>query len=192
MATLAGDLADTLLLRVRDPDATAHARPFVLRLLTQCQRLINAETRAVLSSADLTADASSTILDIQHLLPWAIRVETIRDGIRDVQRCGSWHEIAGSDRYWLKRTAGRPVVWCHFTPARILLYPAPIDPMTLTLIYTLKTNILTETTPLQLPFNLEPAILDLAEEIILVRQRLFLSIKPVAERFEQALLDTSR
>jgi len=192
MAIDAGDLVDILLLRVRDPDATAHPRPLVLRVLTECQRLVNAETRAVLASVAFTADASHTILDIQHLLPWAIRVETIRDGVRDLHHCGSWHEIAATDRYWLKRTAGRITTWCHFTPSRVLLYPAPNDPVPLTLIYTLRTADLGETTPLQLPFNLEPAILELAEQVLLTRQRLFLSIPPVAERFGQAMVDTSR
>ncbi len=165
----------------------------VLRLLAECQRLVNAETRALLGTADLQVDASNTILDIQRLLPWAIRIETIRDGIRDLTRCGSWHEIAGADRLWLKRTAGRISTWCHFTPAKVLLYPASVDPVTLTLIYTLRTNDFTQDTDeVQLGPNLEPAILDLAEQILLARQRLFLSIPPAAERFPQAMGDTSR
>jgi hypothetical protein len=193
MPTLAGDLADILLARVRDPDGTAHDRPMVLRLLAECQRLVNAETRAVLREAPVTVDASNTILDIQHLLPWAIRIETIRDGVRDLHRCQSWREFPQADRLWLKRTGGRIKQWCHFTPARILLYPAPVDPTTLELVYTLRTNDFThDTDAVQLPPNLEPAILELAEQILLMRQRLFLSIPPVAERFPQAMADTSR
>lgn len=193
MATTAGDLADILLNRVRDPHGTAHERSMVLRLLSECQRLVNAETRAVLAEADLTVDSSNTILDIQHLLPWALRIETVRDGLRDLPRCGSWRELAEADRLWLRRTGGRLEQWCHFTPARVLLYPAPNDPTTVTLVYTLRTRDFThDTDELELPPNLEPAILDLAEQLLLMRQRLFASIPPVAERFPQALLDTSR
>lgn len=193
MPTTAGDLVDILLLRVRDPDATAHSRTFVRRVLAECQRLVNAETRAVLAEVPITVDQTNTILDVQRLLPWAIRIETIRDGIRDIPRCRSWRELAQADRLWLRRTGGRVQTWCHFTPARVLLYPAPADPVSLTFVYTLRTNdFTTDAVELQLPVNLEPAILNLAEQILLVRQRLFLSVPPAAERFPQAMVDTSR
>jgi len=193
MPTTAGELADILLLRVRDPDGTAHERSMVLRLLAECQRLVNAETRALLAELPVTIDSTNTVVDVQRLMPWALRIETIRDGIRDLHRCSSWRQLAQADRLWLRRTGGRVQQWCHFTPARILLYPVPVDPTVLTFVYTLRTSDFTLDSDLvQLPVNLEPAILDLAEQVLLMRQRLFLSIPPAAERFPQALADTSR
>lgn len=193
MATTANDLLGHLMLRVRDPDGTAHERSMVLRLLAECQRVINAETRAVHAEMDVDVDASNTILDVHRLLPWALRIETIRDGIRDIHRCKSWREIAQSDRTWLRRVGGRITQWCHFTPARVILYPAPVDLTTITLVYTLRTgDFITGDELVQLPPNLEPAILNLAEELLLLRQRLFLSMPPAAERFPQAMANTSR
>ena len=185
----AGSLADELSLRLRDPINTAHNRLLVLQVIAEAQRLVNAENRAVLSSADLTVDSDTHILIVPLLLPFAMRVETIRDGVRDVTRC-DWREIAEADRLWLKRRGGHVVAWAHFSPSRVLLYPSAET--TLTVVYTKRTNpITTNATLMELDQALHPAILNLAEHILLTRQKLFPSMKPASERLERDLTATA-
>jgi hypothetical protein len=192
MAT-AGELVDILALRIRDPGNTAHPRILVRRVLAEAQRLVNAETRALLAETTLDLDPGSVVLDLARLLPWAVRVETVRHGGRDLGRCGSWRELAEADRLWLGRRGGTPRVWCHFTPSKVLLSPAPADFMQVTLVTTRRTRALpADSDPLELPPNLYPAILDLSEQLLLARQRLFAAIEPAAQRFPQALADTAR
>lgn len=182
MAT-AGDLADEVARRVRDPDNTATTRDLLLRILTQAQRLVNAQTRALLAEAEFTIDSDNSILDIATMLPLAVRVETLREGTRDITKCASWKEIAEVDRFWLKRTGGRIEMWCHFSPSKVIVYPRPVETTTVRAVCTRYTNALTlDTDEIELADNLHPAILNLAEQLLLMRMRLFPSLEAIQGR----------
>jgi hypothetical protein len=189
-----GQVVDNVLQRVRDPNGTAHSRAFVLKLLTEVQRLINADSRAVLGEADITVDGETPFLDVTGLLGTAcIRIETLRDGLRDVTKATSWREIAQADRRFLKRTGGIIDVWAPIGPMRCLLYPAPDHDTVLTAIYTkLTTPFVDETVGVELPDPLVPALVNLTEQILLCRQRLYPSIQPAMDRFPLAAGATSR
>jgi hypothetical protein len=123
------------------------------------------------------AEHGMTMIQVPVVMPWAIRVETVRDGVRDLTKT-NWRHLAQADRGWLKRTGGVAECWCHFSPSRVIVYPTPYDPTILHFVYTRLTNPLTvDADVVELPDNLHPAMLDMAEEILLARQRLFPSIE---------------
>lgn len=187
-------LITQVLERVRDPNGTAHTRIFVREILTECQRLVNADSRAVLGEADVTVEGDTPFLQVTNLLGTScIRIETIRDGVRDLTKAPSWRSIAQIDRRFLKRTGGIVDVWTPIGPMLVLLYPAPDHPTVLTCIYTKLTTAFTdETIGVELPDPLVPAMLNLAEQILLCRQRLYPSIQPAMQRWPLASSATSR
>lgn len=190
----AGSLISEVLRRVRDPNGTAHGRTFVLSLLDSLQVFVNAQTAALLGEATVTVSGPYGLLNIALLLPTTcVRVEAIRDGTRDLPRADSWRVLAQADRGWLGRPGSRPETWCRIGPSWAAIYPVPADPFDLTLVFVRKpVTLTTEAVTVELPAPLIPALVTLAEEVLLLRQRLFPSMQVAQSRFGQAVGATSR
>jgi len=190
---IAADLISEVLTRVRDPNGTAHSRQFVLRMVTEAQRLVNAETRALLGEAVVTVDSTNSLLDITGLLPTdCIRVETIRDGLRDITKAPSWRTLAQADRRWRYTKGSIVSAWAPIGPMRVALYPALTTPTDLTLVFTRRPPALTESTPIDLPEPLQPALVNLVEQILLCRHRLYPSQEVAQGRFDDVVQQTTR
>ena len=198
MAT-AGELATAVYGRIRDPLETAHPRWLVIAVLSEAQRLVNASTRALLGEAAITVgihtgqyEHGMSIINVPAVMPLAIRVETVRDDVRDLTKV-NWRHLPQADRGWLKRTGGAAECWAHFSPSRVIVYPTPDKPTLLHFVYTrLTAPLIVDADVIELPDVLHPAMLDMVEEVLLARQRLFVSVPPATAQLTVDLGATSR
>ena len=84
MSEVAGTLIDVALRRTRDPQGAANSRAFTRSMLSQAQRFINSQLRAVLESKTLTTNPYKLLYPIKALLPAAVRIEGVKVGDKDL------------------------------------------------------------------------------------------------------------
>ena len=179
MAEVAGTLVDTVLRRVRDPGGTAHSRAFTRELLSDLQRHVNGATRAVLTTATLTLNPRQQLYSISGLLTDCLRVEYVRDAGRDVPPV-PWRTLGRADRLWTRKVGSTPEAWATIGRDLLVITPGMDETRTVTVVYTtLTTALAADQDATELPDQRLPAVLDLAEAILLLRHRL-LSVAPSA------------
>lgn len=165
-------LTDALLRRVRDPQGSAHSRVFVRTVLTHCQRLVNAGLRVVLVETTLTTEPYRQVYPLQTLLPSTIRVQAVREGGRDLHRVTL--PTLNVDRRWFRRTASRFHLWAQVGHDMLIVHPAKLEASSVVVVSAALTNIFTgEDTVPDLPDYVIPAMLALAEGVLLARSRNF-------------------
>lgn len=187
MAEVAGTLVDTVLRRVRDPGGTAHGRTFTRELVSDLQRHVNGATKAVVTTATLTLNPRQQVYGINGLLPDCLRIEYVRDAGRDVPMV-PWRSIGQADRHWSRRTGSRPNAWATCGRDLLIITPGMEETRTVTVVYTtLTTALAADMDATELPDQRLPAVLDLAEAILLMRHRLLGVVGPAAERLKATL-----
>jgi len=172
VATAAGSLITTVLLRVRDPDATAHPRAFVLALLTEAQRCVNGAASQVVETATLTTAPARQCYAVEANLSNALRIVGIRDEAgRDLTRT-PWSALAHGNRRWWRQLGSRPLVWSLVGRDLLVLHPATPDAQTLTVAYVKKTATLSsETSVTETTDDVNDFVLALTEVILLLKAR---------------------
>lgn len=180
MSTTALDLTTVLKRRVRDLLFTAHTASDIRFVLSEAQRIVNARTRAVLGSVTYEVPAESRYLAHDPTSSTLLRVDHIRAAGRDLPRV-DLHSLTGVDSRWPSSLGSRLKAWARVGHDLLIFYPAPLLATSVELRGPLYTNELTsDTSVLQVPDSLRGGILDIAEALLLVRQRLFRSAEPAA------------
>jgi len=191
MAEPAGTLIDTVLRRVRDPAGVLHSRDFVRSLLTRTQRAVNASREDVLTEVSYTVEPRRVIFplagDVQ-LGSSAVRIKSVRAGGRQLPRV-DWTTLHGADARWFRAVEDdSPQYWDQIGADLFILWPASPIVQTVTITVVKLTNeFMSESTASELPDNRLPAVRDLAEKILLVRARLFRSLKEADSRLTEHL-----
>lgn len=191
MVETAGSLATSLLRRVRDPRGLAHDIFTVFVVLSHCQRLVNAATRAVLVDVPLYRFPGNPFVTVSRLTPAIMRVEQVRAFDQTLERI-EWTMLANHDPTWLKRQASVPVVWSPVGGDVLCIWPAAssVDACQAIVTGTKYTaDLLTFNQMMELPDQHAAAIINMGEEILLLRQRLMsLSLKAAAERSKAIIM----
>ncbi len=181
MATVAGQLVDTALQRVRDPGGLAHSRALVRLVLTHLQRILNAKFGVVVESRTLTTVPRQQVYPIAALTAETLRVISVREGVRDLIRV-AWPELWYQDRNWPFRVEDRHESFSVIGRDLLVIYPAKPAASTVTLICATLTATLTDdTVVIELQEELHPLLLSLAEAILLTRQRVYGPLKALTE-----------
>lgn len=171
--TQAGALVTTLLQRVRDPQGAAHSRAFALAILSDAQRLVNLAQRHVLVEETLTTEARRMIYPVSSLLPLSARIEYIRDSVRDLTPT-TIRALSHVDQRWPSRMGLTFESWVPIGRDLIIIYPAKTAASSVTVVSTkLTTAFAGEGDEVELPPEAEPAMLALAEAILLLRSRMW-------------------
>ena len=166
-----GTLADELLRRVRDPQATAHPRTIVRNLLDRAQVLFIRATGTVIIERDITITQDRLVYDLDPQTTLRIldcffvtrRLWPIRWG----QQTGQ-----GGPVWWRASSAGGPRVWSPLGTTHFIIYPAPTASVTLTLRVQLRPDTLSaDDVEMQIPTEFFPRLLDFVEAMLLLRQR---------------------
>ena len=186
MPDTAGTLLDVLARRVRDPGNIAHPRDFARDVLSRCQQALNAGLGFVTREDTLILDAvTPQVYNLTAKLPNAIRLLAIREGTRQLAKVG-WMMLGAVDSRWPLRVGATFTAWSLIGRDRLLLYPSVSQTggrETMTVVSVGLTTALTaDTTELQLPNHTHTLLLDLAEAVLLLRDRQLESVGPLVQR----------
>ncbi len=184
MATTVAAAESLLLTRVRDVQAVAHG-DVLLDVLSDCQRIINACYGGVVATASLT---------LVHRQTCYVRSDVATNVVRPVQVTANnriltrtpWTELKSDNPDWL-HGVGMPRVWDFIGHNLLVVYPSPPQAaaMTASVRYITETADCTAGGTLEIPDAHVSAMLDLAAEVLLLRQRLFPSIAEAAQSLTQ-------
>ena len=196
MPNTAATLLDILARRVRDPSNVAHPRDFARDVLSRCQRVLNASLELVTREDTLVLAAGTPqVYNVTATLPNAIRLVAIREGTRQLARV-DWAMLGAADPGWPLRLADSFVAWSLVGRDRLLLYPGVPQTggrETVTVVSVGLTTVLSaDTTELQLPNHTHTLLLDLAEAVLLLRDRQFESFDDVVERLAPRAVEAVR
>lgn len=182
---IAKTLSDRVLTRTREPLGTATPPQLVRTLLSYAQQAVNIAHADVLATANLPTERRRLLYTLKDVDSSIVRVEDVRVGRYRLPQA-DWRELIQTDRAWFRRVGRNLRLWAPIGRTFLVLYPGLEQSQTVTLTFTkLTTRLIAESTPLELPDVRLPAVVDLAEALVLARRRLFESLKPATERFVQ-------
>ncbi len=174
---IATELVSRLSLRLRGP---AHDENFIRLILSHSQRLVNSHLKTILSTDTLITQPTQQVYSMS-LLPDALRVETVQEGGRDLAMA-PWRALAHVSRTWFREVGSHFQVFSKVGRNLLIVHPAKHDLSVVTVISTKLTDALEPTTTVELADSDLLSVLDLAEAVLLVRERRFKSVPEVVKR----------
>lgn len=181
MAVLMSDMVTALGRRMRDPAHLAHASADKVGLLYRCERIVCAATKAIMPRQAITY--APTVFPVHQISALNFtRIERVEYAGKALDHV-PWKTLWQHKPNWLQER-GEPRVWDMFGRRYVLIWPMPATPsVTVTLVgVRLTKTIDTINGVFELQEEHMPGVLSLAEQLLLLRQRLFASITPAAER----------
>jgi hypothetical protein len=188
MGTLQGDnLITELSRKVRDTANAGYTRVLVLDVLNRAQRSINARLGLVHSTAAFTT-TNSPIYDIPTIAADVVRVIAVRDNNRELDQV-MWHDLVHQDRKWYRLRGPRALAFSTIGRELLVVIPAPQIATSLTAVYVQQTANMDDgaVTPLAIPDEYKPILLDLGEAILMFKAREFKSMEEALKRAAVAL-----
>lgn len=172
MPPTAQHVTDQLLRRVRDPQGTAHSREFVRDIVSRAELIVNIATRAVTESASFPLRVHQQLYGpLSVIVPRAAKIIGVHDRSREVTEV-AWNDIHHYDGAWFRRLGPEPQMWALVGRDMLLVHPGLEYDYPVQLIYSLVPDpLVTEIQEMLLPEQFTPLILDIAEVILLTKQR---------------------
>ena len=181
-------MADVVMKRAYAYGGTAHDKSWVISILSKCQRVINAFTGSVESSADLTVLKEKLVYTLRNELAECLEVTKAtesRAGVdHELARVYTPEELAAYDIDWFRKIDGdRYDAWIQIGRDLLIIYPSKAANGTVTVYYTKLTDALViDTDEFDLADEDVSPVLDLAELVLLARDK---QIVPGAEKAGQ-------
>lgn len=175
----AGEVVDTVLERVRDPNAVITSRDFVRDRISDAQRLLNARFGWVLDIATLTTEPERCFYPIAALLPAATQVRFVRDGQRDLVYV-PWKTFWFMGRGWPRRLATQSEVYSTIGRDTVVVWPATRTSVALEVrAAKLTTQLVNDASEFEVRDEMVPMISDLATALVLLKARDYAPIDEV-------------
>lgn len=173
MAETVGDKVSELLARVRDQQGVRTSRSLTVDILSQCQRLVNARTGRITSSASLTLYARQLFYSpLSDLLPGMASVTGVQYGGSnlDYMPISDLRAISPS---WFRDIGSTPIAYSLIGREVLVIYPGiDVSGQSATVDYvSLLDDFETEESTFEFTAQDTPPVLDLAEVIILTAHR---------------------
>lgn len=185
----AGELLQRLAIRIR---GEAHTFETMLAILSKAQQLVNASQQAVLASTSLVTVPYLQLYDLSTYVPEQVHVLTVQEGNRDLDRLRDWKELGWHDRRWFRRFGDRFESFALLGRDLLILYPAKDYDSSVTVVYAkLLDPFESGESIVELPDDLTPLVLDVAESLLLIKERRVESIAAAVERISSVLGVTS-
>lgn len=164
---------NTLQLRVRDPQGSAHSNTLVLDLLSRCQQILNDALKLVIDETTLTTIPYQNFYTIDTLLPSTLSILSVKDGNSDLQKLSSLDDLKAISWNWHRQIDAKHHCWLQLGETQLVLWPAKDYESSVTIVSTQLTPVLTSFQQDTLAISTEktPFLLDLVEAILLMRQR---------------------
>lgn len=177
MAEVAGTLLDVLARRVRDPNFQGTPRDDMRTLLSWAQRMINARNRTITKTATLTTEPDTLVYGVDANFPDAIRITSIRQAERDVLEV-PYKTLRQMRANWSRHPGTRFDLWAYAGRDLLVLYPMVSSAVSLEVRYVkLLDELVNDASATELPDDELPAVLDLAEMLVHLRQRNFTRLR---------------
>ena len=177
------ELLSALSLRLRGP---AHSEVLMKAILTHCQRIVNSHIRTVLKTDTLSTNPHQQVYSMA-LMPDALRVESVQEGNRDLAPI-MWDSLGEMDRKWFRRVASRFETFSKIGRNVLVINPAKPEASSVSVISTKLTAALSVPTDVvELDDQDLLPVLDLAEAVLLVRERRFQSLPELLARLRSRL-----
>jgi len=171
MALLAHELIDQVLHRVRDPQGVVASRAFVLDMLSKAQQLVNAKLAFVLDETPLVTEPLRCFYPIRSLLPQSQTVMFVTVGNKDLLRV-PWRGFWAMKRGWPREVAEQMQLWSLVGRDVLVLWPSRRVATTVTVKSAkLTTPLVNEQSVPDLPDDVLPLVVDLAEVLVLLKMR---------------------
>ena len=184
MAT-AGDLIQRLNSRIRE-EAYTHEQ--LLDMVSRCQQLVNASQQLILDSDTLVTVPHMQVYDLSLLIAEQIHVLSVQEGTRDLDKLTDWKELAYHDRQWFRRLGPRFETYAMMGRDILLLHPAKDVESSVTIVYNkLTTAFITDDDVVEVPEDSFPLLLNIAEALLLLRDRRLESVPYVIQRVGREL-----
>lgn len=178
--------ADDILIEVyrivRDPGRTATTEAIALKMLSHCQRALNAHTRSAVVSVVLNTAANNTIYAVPSTL---IRVDSIRDGTKDLPKF-TLPRLWARDKNWPSTVGTQFLVWARLGRGLIALVPPKAGVSSVTLVGPKNTPDLVAITDILDVRDKElETLTELTEALFTLRLRLFPAFQAVMARLSE-------
>ncbi len=185
---MTGAAAITLLAaRVRDTSSTAHTRANLTTILTHAQRAINLHLRVRRATGTLTLDYGRTLYRTSEIDTDVARIERVRVLDRTLPEV-AWPHLVNNRPDWYRASDDVPATWARIGTTLLAITPAPWDAMEAEVVYvTTPTDVVDDTTELDVPDEHMPMVLDLAEGITQLRGRQFVAMGAPMTRLSMML-----
>ena len=170
-------MADVVMKRVYAYGGVAHDKSWVISILSKCQRVINAFTGSVESSAALTVLKEKLVYVLRNELAECLDVSKVtesRTGVdHELARVTTPQELAAFDIDWFRKIDGdRYDAWLQIGRDLLIIYPSKAADGTLTIQYTKLTDeLVNNTDAFDLADEDVSPVLDLAELVLLARDK---------------------
>lgn len=171
MATTGAALIDALSRRLRDTANTAHSRDLIRRVLSHSQRAINLAQQAKKTTASFTPSAGRTIYARTEVASDVGRILRIISD-RTLPEV-AWRHLQNVDPNWYRAVGARHVQWARIGGSHFVLHPALWETDPVSVVYvTVPADVVDGATNVDLPDEMLPQVMDLAEGIMLAKARL--------------------
>lgn len=160
------------------------------QIIDLVQKMFNARYKRVLSSADITLDASTLLFDIRTKLtsPVGTNIISITVSNNTLIKLNDWRELFGYDQSWFTRTGTAHKVWAPIGADKFVVYPAKTTNTTATVIYAGDTTTIDDANDaFDIPTEDEDIIYDIAEAIFHLHLRNYKEFSSKLNEISQSL-----
>ena len=165
-----------VLQRVRDPNNVQHA-DVILDVLTDAQRLVAVAMASTSTDATLTLTPRQVLYTYSAIASDVARILHVTYQGRALQRA-NWREFSHAHPVWLHAVGDVPRHWDVIGHNLLAVFPSPpTATRSVTVRYVPILGTLGASDALTIPSAHVPLMLDIAEEVLLLRARLFPSIE---------------
>ena len=162
--------------RVRDPNVITHG-DVMLAVLSDCQRLVNAALGSVVADDTLTLVHRQVLYTYAEVAADVVRVVKVTSDAGRVLQQVDWRQLVNADPHWLHAVAEEPRYWFAVGHNLLGIYPSPPGTgRTATVRYVQDLADLGSGDTLDIPSAHANMMIDMAEEVLLLRARLFPSL----------------
>lgn len=174
--------------RVRDPNVVQNA-DIILPLISDCQRLTNAAFAGVTTDVTLTLTHRQVLYEYAAVASDIVRVLSVTADTGALLQRVDWRQLAHADPRWLHAVGDAPRHWTTIGHNLLLLHPSPPESIgrTVTIHYVQDLADVTSGSTLEIPSAHVSFLLDMAESVLLVRNRLFPSMEGADAALERHL-----
>lgn len=185
MAQNAGYLSAQVAERVRDPNFNATTQAQTINLLSYGQQVVNGILWDVTGSASLVLQPRTLIYSVSGFLPSAVRILAIQDASgRNLVPIGPHESLTWANPRWVTAVSDAPRGWAMFGRDVLVIYPGVRSQQTLTVTYaTLTAALATTADSTVVPNEDDDAVMDLAEILLLMKNRDMGPCQNAMERF---------
>lgn len=181
----AGEIVQRVAQRVR---GDAHTPAVMLEVASKCQQIVNAARQIILDSTTLSTVPYLQIYDISTLVPEQVHVLSVREATRDLDRLRDWRELSWRDRRWFRKTSSRFESFAQLGRDILIVHPAKEEESSVTVVYVkLLDPFESMASTVELHEEHIPLVVDLAELLLLLKERRLDSIPSLIQRVQRAL-----